>query len=142
MANSTHKRGKYRGKRLRKHYRTNQYRALKFNDKPETAINFFGDLNGRLETNITSTQQLNDHWNQSVLLHGNATLGEMDFNKDGFLDQPTGNQINAAYLLNYNDLEHSGLGTHFGISFVKDERFGGQTNFNKNKLRQNNRLMV
>ncbi len=104
---------------------------LKFNEQPETAVNFFGDANGRLETNITTTSQLNDKWNQSVLLHGNATLGKKDSNNDGFLDQPTGNQINAAYLLNYNDLEGSGLGTHFGISFVKDERFGGQTAFDK-----------
>lgn len=105
---------------------------LKMQDKPETAINFFGDINGRFESNITSISKISDKWNQSVLLHGNATLAKMDTNDDGFLDQPTGNQINAAYLLNYNDLEHSGMGTHFGISFVKDERFGGQTDFDKN----------
>ncbi|QDP85152.1 TonB-dependent receptor [Chryseobacterium sp. SNU WT5] len=104
---------------------------LKFNEKPETAVNLFADIHGRVETNITSTSQLNEHWNQSVLLHGNATLAKTDSNNDGFLDQPTGNQINATYLLNYNDLEDSGLGTHFGISFVKDDRFGGQTAFNK-----------
>jgi len=104
---------------------------LKVDEKPETALNVFADANGRFETNITSTNQLNDHWNQSVLLHGNATLGKKDSNDDGFLDQPTGNQINAAYLLNYNDLENSGLGSNFGISFVKDERFGGQTAFDK-----------
>lgn len=105
---------------------------LKFQDKPETAVNFFGDINGRFESNITSTSKISDKWNQSVLLHGNATLAKMDTNDDGFLDQPTGNQINAAYLLDYNDLEKSGLGSHFGISFVKDERFGGQTDFDKN----------
>ncbi|MCP2037355.1 TonB-dependent receptor [Chryseobacterium sp. HSC-36S06] len=105
---------------------------LKMQDKPETAINFFGDINGRFESNITSISNISDKWNQSVLLHGNATLAKMDTNDDGFLDQPTGNQINAAYLLDYNDLENSGLGSHFGISFVKDERFGGQKDFDKN----------
>ncbi|WP_162989942.1 TonB-dependent receptor domain-containing protein [Chryseobacterium sp. 6424] len=105
---------------------------LKFNEQPETAMNVFADINGRLETNITSTSLLSEHWNQSLLLHGNATLGKMDANDDGFLDQPTGNQVNVAYLLNYNDLEHKGWGTHFGISFVKDERFGGQKTFDKN----------
>ncbi len=110
---------------------------LKTNENPESSLNFFADTNGRVESNITSTSQLNEHWNQSVLLHGNATLGRTDSNDDGFLDQPTGNQINAAYLLNYNDLEHSGIGTHFGISFVKDERFGGQTAFDK-KIDQSN----
>ena len=71
-----------------------------------------------IRDSITSTNQLNDHWNQSVLLHGNATLAKMDTNNDGFLDQPTGNQINAAYLLNYNDLEHSGLGTHLSLIHI------------------------
>lgn len=104
---------------------------LKAGEESETALNVFADANGRFETNITATTELNEKWNQSVLLHGNATIGEIDNNKDGFLDQPTGNQINAAYLLNYNDLEQSGLGSHFGISFVKDERFGGQTDFDK-----------
>lgn len=104
---------------------------LKTQEQPETAVNFFADVHGRVETNITATSQLNEHWNQSVLLHGNTTLAKTDSNNDGFLDQPTGNQINAAYLLNYNDLEHSGFGTHFGISFVKDQRFGGQTAFDK-----------
>ena len=105
---------------------------LKMQEEPETAINFFGDINGRFESNITSTSKISDKWNQSVLHQGNATLAKMDTNDDGFLDQPTGNQINAAYLLDYNDLENSGLGSHFGISFVKDERFGGQTDFDKN----------
>ncbi len=104
---------------------------LKFQGTPETAINFFADANGRFETNITSTNALTEHWSQTVLLHGNATVAKMDTNDDGFLDQPTGNQINAAYLLNYNDLEHTGLGTHFGISFVKDERNGGQKDFDR-----------
>ncbi|OWK74888.1 TonB-dependent receptor [Flavobacteriaceae bacterium JJC] len=113
---------------------------LKFQGKPETALNVFADANGRFETNITTTNELSEHWNQSVLLHGNTTLAKMDTNNDGFLDQPTGNQINAAYLLNYNDLEHSGLGTHFGISYVKDERFGGQKDFDKNTDRSQQSL--
>lgn len=108
---------------------------LKAGENPETSLNIFGDVHGRVETNITSVNQLNSHWNQSVLLHGNATLAKTDNNKDGFLDQPTGNQINAAYLLNYNDLDHSGFGSHFGLSYVKDSRYGGQTDFNT-KLEQ------
>jgi outer membrane receptor for ferrienterochelin and colicins len=108
---------------------------LKFNEVPETNLNIFGDLNGRGEVNLTQTSAINEKWNQSILLHGNATTAKMDYNDDGFLDQPTGNQLNAAYLLNYNDLENSGFGSHFGINFLKDERNAGQTAFN-NKLDQ------
>jgi len=33
--------------------------------------------------------------------------------------------------LNYNDLERSGFGSHFGINFIKDERTAGQIGFDK-----------
>lgn len=94
---------------------------LKFNKEPETTLNLFGDINARTEANVTHTSSLSEHWNQSVLLHGNGTLAKMDYNDDGFLDQPTGTQLNATYLLNYNDLEHTGWGTHFGINFLQDK---------------------
>lgn len=103
---------------------------VKFNKKPETALNLFLDANGRTELNITNTTLLSDHWNQSILIHANATLLKADHNKDGFLDQPTGNQINATYLLNYSDLDHSGWGNHIGINLLKDERKAGQTGYN------------
>lgn len=104
---------------------------LKNAEKPETSLNLFADFNGRAEANITSVSKINDQWSQTFLLHGNGTFGDTDMNDDGFLDQPKGTQINAAYLLNYNDLEHSGFGSHFGINFIKDERTSGQTGFDK-----------
>lgn len=105
---------------------------LKNAEKPETSLNLFADFNGRTEANITSVSKINDQWSQTFLLHGNGTFGNTDMNDDGFLDRPKGTQINAAYLLNYNDLEKSGLGSHFGINFIKDERTSGQMGFDKN----------
>ena len=99
--------------------------------KAETEINLFSDNNGRVEANVTSTSPISDKWNQSVLLHGNGTFGDTDMNDDGFLDRPKGSQLNVAYLLNYNDLESSGMASHFGINFVKDERTAGQIGFKK-----------
>lgn len=104
---------------------------LKNSEKPETSLNLFSDFNGRAEANITSVSPINEHWSQTFLLHGNGTFGNTDMNDDGFLDRPKGTQINTAYLLNYNDLEHSGLGSHFGINFIKDNRTAGQTAFDK-----------
>ncbi|WP_419869138.1 TonB-dependent receptor domain-containing protein [Chryseobacterium sp. CT-SW4] len=104
---------------------------LKNAKEPETSLNLFADFNGRAEANITHVAPINDQWSQTILLHGNGTFGNTDMNDDGFLDRPKGTQINAAYLLNYNDLENSGLGSHFGINFVKDDRTAGQTSFNK-----------
>lgn len=104
---------------------------LKKPEKPETSLNLFSDFNGRAEANFTSVAPINEKWSQTFLLHGNGTFGNTDMNDDGFLDRPKGTQLNAAYLLNYNDLEKSGLGSHFGINFIKDERTAGQTAFNK-----------
>lgn len=105
---------------------------IKHSEEPETSLNLFSDFNGRAEANITHVANINDHWTQTFLLHGNGTFGNTDMNDDGFLDRPKGTQINAAYLLNFNDLDHSGIGSHFGINFLRDERIAGQTNFNKN----------
>ena len=82
-------------------------------EKPETEINLFSDFNGRSEMNLTHISPLNEKWNQSILLHGNGTFGDTDTNDDGFLDRPKGSQMNVTYLINYNDLEKSGLASHF-----------------------------
>lgn len=105
---------------------------IKHAERSETSLNLFADFNGRAEANITHVEPINDHWTQTFLLHGNGTFGDTDMNNDTFLDRPKGTQINAAYLLNYNDLEHSGFGSHFGINFVRDERTSGQIGFDKN----------
>ncbi|WP_300687657.1 TonB-dependent receptor [Chryseobacterium sp.] len=104
---------------------------LKNAKEPETSLNLFSDFNGRAEINITNVAPINDKWSHTFLLHGNGTFGNTDMNHDGFLDRPKGTQINAAYLLNYNDLEKSGFGSHFGINFIRDERTAGQVDFNK-----------
>lgn len=104
---------------------------LKYQGQPETTFNFYADQNARMETNITSVSALSDHWNQSLLIHANGTFSKMDYNKDGFLDQPLGNQLNVAYLLNYSDLEHSGWGSHFGLNVLKDTRTAGQKNYDR-----------
>lgn len=105
---------------------------LKNAKEQETSLNIFADFNGRAEANITSVSPINEKWSQTFLLHGNGTFGDTDMNNDTFLDRPKGTQINAAYLLNYNDLETSGFGSHFGINFIRDERTAGQIGFDKN----------
>lgn len=104
---------------------------IKNSKTPETSLNLFADFNGRAEANVTHVAAINDKWSQTFLLHGNGTFGDTDMNEDNFLDRPKGTQINAAYLLNYNDLERSGFGSHFGINFIKDERTAGQIGFDK-----------
>ncbi len=119
---------------------TNGYEAIaghintelyKSHDQSKTSINFFGDTNTRFEGNFVHNDAVNDKWTQSVLLHGNATIERQDHNDDGFMDQPIGRNINVGYLLNYEDLEKSGLMTHFGVNYVNDHRLGGQVDFHE-----------
>ena len=108
------------------HINTELYKSV---DKPKTSLNFYGDINTRWEGNFVHNDQLNDRWTQSVLLSGNAVTSRQDHNDDGFMDHPVGHGINLSYLLNYNDLNNSGLGTHFGLNYVTDNRIGGQMDF-------------
>ncbi|MDD3458761.1 MAG: TonB-dependent receptor [Weeksellaceae bacterium] len=110
------------------HINTELYKSDK---KKKTSLNFYGDINTRFEGNFVHNDKLNDKWTQSILLHGNATTSKQDHNDDGFMDQPVGRGISLSYLLNFNDLDKSGLGTHFGINYVNDHRLGGQTDYNE-----------
>lgn len=103
---------------------------VRFSKNPETNINLFADFQGRTEANVTSTSKIFEKWSQSFLLHGNGTFGKFDDNKDGFLDRPTGNQLNATYILDFNDLQNSGFMSHIGVNFLKDNRKAGQTDYN------------
>lgn len=117
---------------------TNGYEAIaghintelyKSHDKHKTSLNIFADINTRFEANVVHNDNINEHWTQSFLLHGNATVNRMDSNDDNFMDQPIGRNVNLSYLLNFNDLGHSGFATHFGVNLVNDHRLGGEMNF-------------
>lgn len=108
------------------HINTELYKS---HDKPKTSLNIFADINTRFEANVVHNDNINEHWTQSFLLHGNATVDRQDHNDDNFMDQPIGRNLNLSYLLNYNDLGHSGLATHFGVNLVNDHRLGGEMDF-------------
>lgn len=94
-------------------------------------INEFGktDLNLNLQT------QLNSKWSAGLLLHDNfLNNANIDFNKDGFRDLPTGNQFSVVNRYQYNDSK--GWMAQFGFKVMKDNKTGGQTNFDP-KLHQN-----
>lgn len=106
-----------------------------YKGKSETSLNAYANQFGRLEANLTHTSALQGKWGQAILLHGNTNGKKMDTNHDNFLDMPIGDQINVAYLMNYDDLENSGWGSQFGLQFLRDQRQGGQINFNPRKGR-------
>lgn len=110
------------------HINTELYKS---DTKPKTALNFYGDTETRFEGNFVHVNPLTDKWTQSVLLSGNTVTNRLDHNDDGFMDTPIGRGVNLTYLLNYNDLNKSGLATHFGLNYVNDHRLGGQKSFHE-----------
>lgn len=108
------------------HINTELYKS---DTKEKTSLNFYGDFSSRFEGNFVHIDKINDKWAQSILLHGNATTDRQDHNDDGFMDQPIGRAVNLTYMMNYNDLDKSGLVSHFGLNYVNDHRLGGQTDF-------------
>lgn len=108
------------------HINTELYKS---DTKEKTSLNFYGDLSSRFEGNFVHIDKINDKWAQSILLHGNATTDRQDHNDDGFMDQAIGRAVNLTYMMNYNDLDKSGLVSHFGLNYVNDHRLGGQKDF-------------
>ncbi|MBT0550878.1 TonB-dependent receptor domain-containing protein [Riemerella anatipestifer] len=106
----------------------------------KTELNIFLDAFGRSELNLVGISSSSEHWTHAILTHGNGTFMKMDTNNDGFLDQPTGTQINTSYIASYNALEHLGWASQLGINFLKDSRQAGQINYNwkKSKKEQDN----
>ncbi|NOT76550.1 MAG: TonB-dependent receptor [Cyclobacteriaceae bacterium] len=94
-------------------------------------VNGYVNSSARTETNVIYTTQVSKKWGTTFLLHGSARPLEMDQNNDSFLDFPTGKQINLVNRWVYN----SGTGWlgQFSFKYLKDEKQGGQTDFNPEK---------
>ncbi len=89
--------------------------------------NAYVNQSGRTEANVNLTMMAGEKWATTFLLHGSARPFEMDQNADGFLDFPTGNQLNAINRWVFN----SGTGWlgQFGIKILRDQKTGGQQGY-------------
>ncbi len=105
--------------------------------KPETSerlfFNTYVNSSGRNEYNLNLAKKINDVWSTGLLTHFSNNPLKQDFNKDGFLDIPTGNQYNIMNRWNYQT--RKGFEGQFGGSYVNDSRKGGQIAFDQTKHR-------
>ncbi len=104
--------------------------------KPENSERLFANvyLNdfGKTDLNLNLAKTINSKWSTGLLLHDDfLTNKNIDFNKDGFRDLPTGNQFSLINRWKYDD----GLGfmTQFGIKVLNDRKTGGEINFDAGK---------
>ncbi|MEQ9403583.1 MAG: TonB-dependent receptor [Cyclobacteriaceae bacterium] len=98
--------------------------------KPETSeklyLNGYVNSFGRLEFNANHARAINDQWSTALLLHTNYFNNEVDNNEDGFMDIPKGRQLNVMNRFKY---QGDKLVSQIGLTFMRDEKAGGQTGF-------------
>ncbi|MDA3893117.1 MAG: TonB-dependent receptor [Salinivirgaceae bacterium] len=96
----------------------------------KTHLYFYGNQDGKVESNAGLSFKVNPKWNTNLLIHGASNSRQLDMNKDGFLDKPlsyTGNFMNR---WNYKGEK---VEAKLGISYLQETRTGGQTAFDHSK---------
>ena len=101
--------------------------------KPENSEKLYANAYvndfGKTDVNLNLSKKVGKKWATGLLLHDDfLTNKNLDFNKDGFRDLPTGNQFSLINRWKYDD--GKGFLTQFGIKVLKDRRTGGETAFN------------
>jgi hypothetical protein len=100
--------------------------------KPENSEKLFANVYvndfGKTELNLNLAAKLNSKWSTGLLLHDDFLNNKkLDFNKDGFRDQPTGNQFSLINRWKYDN--GNGFLTQFGVKVLNDRKTGGQTTY-------------
>jgi len=89
-------------------------------------VNLYGNIERKLEANITATEEFNDRLGTALLVHGSLLNFKHDENKDGFLDQPLNTQLNIA---NRWEIHTDNIESRLLINGIYDDRKGGQLNY-------------
>ncbi len=93
-------------------------------------FNLYQNTQGRSEGNVVYNKKLNEHTSTNLMLHGRSQWMKVDQNKDGFNDQPLGNQfvgLNRWFYFSPKGLEIQG-----GVKVTDVTNTGGQLNYTKN----------
>ncbi|MFZ4769398.1 MAG: TonB-dependent receptor domain-containing protein [Ferruginibacter sp.] len=101
--------------------------------KPENSEKLYANayINdfGKTDLNVTLATKIGEKWSTGLLLHDDfLNNAKLDFNKDGFRDQPTGNQFSFINRWIYDD--GNGFLAQFGIKVLNDKKTGGEIDYN------------
>ncbi len=91
-------------------------------------INTYGDSGGRFELNTQFNKKLSDHYATSLFIHGNTRVIKNDMNRDGFLDNPLGKQVNITNRWQYTN-PSTGWVSFVNFKYMKDEKQTGQVDY-------------
>ena len=97
--------------------------------KPESdegvSANIYGNNMGRLEANADANIHLSEQLCTNILAHFENNWSHHDGNDDGFLDEPRVRQYNFQNRWKWKQGNYM---FHGGLSLIKEDRDGGQTN--------------
>lgn len=101
--------------------------------KPENSEKLYANVYvndfGKTDLNLNLSQKIGKKWSTALLLHDDFLSNkQLDVNKDGFRDLPTGNLFSAINRWKYDN--GNGLLAQFGIKVLNDKRTGGEVDFN------------
>ncbi len=101
--------------------------------KPENSEQLFANVYindfGKTDLNLNLAKKIGKKWSTGLLLHDDFLNNrQIDFNKDGFRDLPTGNQFSLINRWKYDD--ENGFITQFGIKVLTDKKTGGEVSYN------------
>jgi copper chaperone CopZ len=104
--------------------------------KPATSEKLYANMYindfGKTDLNLNLSQKIGKRWATELLLHDDFLYNHnLDFNKDGFRDLPTGNLFTVANKWGFDNSK--GLMSQFGFRILTDHRAGGQVNFDASK---------
>lgn len=100
-------------------------------DQDPFFFNLYANQFGRYEMNVHLNKSFSPTFGTTLLGHGSTMKQRNDNNGDGFLDQPTYDQLN---LMNRWYWQKNGrVEGQFGFRMVYDDRAGGQFNFDKSR---------
>lgn len=93
--------------------------------------NAFAGSDGRLESSLMGSVNLNGQWSAMLLAHAEGLNSRLDHNNNGFLDHPMVKKYNIIGRFSFED--HGKLESQFGFKILQEEREGGQEAFFANK---------
>jgi outer membrane receptor for ferrienterochelin and colicin len=97
-------------------------------------LNAFTSAHGMKEFNANTNIRVKaDTLTTGVFVHVSDLSKRNDHNHDGFIDEPLSRRINVFNRWKYNNFR--GFMTQAGISFMNEDRLGGQVDFEKNRER-------
>lgn len=100
--------------------------------KPENSERLYANAYvndfGKTDVNLNLAQNIGKKWSTGLLLHDDfLTNRNVDFNKDGFRDLPTGHQFSAINRWKYDNAK--GFLAQFGFKVLNDKRTGGEVDY-------------